>query len=135
MVVMLVLVAGEGPKTRCRKHLTLLLAGSTTQSRVSPSMRSSSKEGSYLRLVDFVSLNSRPRGIKKKKRSRVSPSIQHIPRKKGERPGSGVNLILASRWVLRCAMWYVGTVCHNSVDTGIESSTLELTFSHPLVAP
>jgi len=31
-------------------------------------MRSSSKEGSYLRLVDFVSLNSRPRAIRKKKK-------------------------------------------------------------------
>ena len=35
-------------------------------------MRSSSKEGSYLRLVDFVSLNSRPRVIKKRKRRLVS---------------------------------------------------------------
>ena len=32
-------------------------------------MRSGSEEGSYLRLVDFVSLNARPRVIKKKKRS------------------------------------------------------------------
>ena len=31
-------------------------------------MRSSSKVGSYLRLVDFLSLNSRPRVIKKKKK-------------------------------------------------------------------
>ena len=100
MVVMLVLVAGEGPTTRCRKHLSLLLAGSPTQSRISPSMRSSSKEGSSLRLVDFVSLNSRPRVIKKRKRSRVSPSIQRLPTKKGGRPDSGFNLILAMRRVL-----------------------------------
>ena len=33
--------------------------------------RSSSKEDSYLRLVDFVSLNSRPRVIKKKKKKYV----------------------------------------------------------------
>ena len=32
-------------------------------------MKSSSKEGSYLMLVDFVSLESRPRLIKKKKKS------------------------------------------------------------------
>ena len=31
-------------------------------------MRSSSEEGSYVRLVEFVSLNSRPRVIKKKKK-------------------------------------------------------------------
>ena len=31
-------------------------------------MRSSSEEGSYLRLVDFLSLKSRPRVIKKKKK-------------------------------------------------------------------
>ena len=37
-------------------------------------MRSSSKEGSYLRLVDFVSLNSRPRVIKKRRRE-VFPTI------------------------------------------------------------
>jgi hypothetical protein len=30
-------------------------------------MRNSSKEGSFLRLADFVSLNSRPREIKKKR--------------------------------------------------------------------
>jgi len=31
-------------------------------------MRSSSKEGSYSRLADFVSLNSRPRVIKQRER-------------------------------------------------------------------
>ena len=35
-------------------------------------MRSISKEGSYLRLADFVSLNSRPRVIKKKTKKKVS---------------------------------------------------------------
>jgi len=32
-------------------------------------MTSDSEEGSYFRLIDFVSLKSRPRVIKKKKRS------------------------------------------------------------------
>ena len=53
--------------------------GLVSKARTLAVMRSSSEEGSYSRLVDFVSLNSRPRVIKKKRkkhlRSRPEPRV------------------------------------------------------------
>ena len=43
-------------------------------------MRSSSEEGSYLGLVDFVSLISRPRVIKKKKKNTACSAVHNTTR-------------------------------------------------------
>ena len=56
-------------------------------------MRSGSEEGSYLRLVDFVSLISRPRVIKKKEESGGMPPLSNAgggdDGEDGNVPGNG----------------------------------------------